>query len=245
MVINVATNLNKLQLEKNNFIRELSREQFDGVMVSKYKKLFIEYFNGNISDGELSEKINKNLELIDVYEDGDNGKIDSNQYLYSAIVDVALNYYNVANGFETCINKMNLFASYFQLCATLESRMEHLHDLIYDVFFINANLDGADAESLLNMKLAKVKDHVARLDEILDEIAKHESVISDVEKQTKTSFYDELHVDETIKEMFVMFQDSANTIKNDFKALVEDCIDENTGAKLNILDGTLTGGASK
>lgn len=239
MVIDVATNLNKLQMEKNNFIRELSREQFDGVMVSKYKKVFIEYFNGNIGDVELSDKINKNLELIDVYEDGDSGKIDSNQYLYSAIVDVALNYYNVANGFETCINKMNLFASYFQLCATLESRMEHLHDLIYDVFFINANLDGSDAESLMNMKLAKVKDHVARLDGILDEIAKHESVISDVEKQTKTSFHDELHMDETIKEMFVMFQDSANENNIALSDLKQHCVDESSGAKLNIVDGKL------
>ena len=114
MVIKVATNLNKIELEKNNFIRKLSREQFDGVITNKYKKVFMDYFNGNINDSELAERINKNLELVNVYENGDSGKIDSNQYLYSAIVEVALNYYNVANGFETCINKMNLFASYFQ-----------------------------------------------------------------------------------------------------------------------------------
>ena len=35
MVIDVATNLNKLELEKNNFIRKLSQEQFDGVITKK------------------------------------------------------------------------------------------------------------------------------------------------------------------------------------------------------------------
>jgi hypothetical protein len=40
-----------------------------------------------------------------------------------------------------------------------------------------------------------------------------------------------------------MFQDSANTIKNDFNALMKDCIDESTGANLDIMNGTLTGGA--
>ena len=113
----MATNLNKIELEKNNFIRKLSREQFDGVITNKYKKVFMDYFNGNINDSELAERINKNLELVNVYENGDSGKIDSNQYLYSAIVEVALNYYNVANWFETCIKKVNLFSSYFQLCA--------------------------------------------------------------------------------------------------------------------------------
>ena len=48
----MATNLNKLQLEKNNFIKELSREQFDGVITNKYKKAFIDYFNGDINDAE-------------------------------------------------------------------------------------------------------------------------------------------------------------------------------------------------
>ena len=38
----MATNLNKLQLEKNNFIKELSREQFDGVITNKYKNIYQE-----------------------------------------------------------------------------------------------------------------------------------------------------------------------------------------------------------
>ena len=238
----MATNYNKLQMEKNNFIRELSREQFDGVITNKYKKVFLDYFNGTISDAELSERINKNLELVNVYENGDSGKIDSNQYLYSAIVDVALNYYNVANGFETCINKMYLLASYFQLCAIAESKMEHLKDLIYDVFFINAKLDG-DA-GLLNVKLAKIKTIAANLDAILSEVAKHEHVISDVEKESGTDFVDELHIDETIKEMFAMFQDSANKINVELFELKEDCSDEPSGAKLDIMNGTITGGAA-
>ena len=45
----MATNLRKMEMEKNNFIRELSREQFGGVITNKYKKVFIDYFNGNIS----------------------------------------------------------------------------------------------------------------------------------------------------------------------------------------------------
>ena len=228
-------------MEKNNFIRELSKEQFDGVITNKYKKVFIEYFNGNINDTELAERINKNLELVSVYENGENGKIDSNQYLYSAIVDVALNYYNVANGFETCINKMNLLASYFQLCAMADLKMEQLLDLIYDAFIINANFDGSDADSLLDRKLSKIKVTVVNLDSVLDEISKHESVISDVEKQSGTGFVDELHIDETIKEMFVMFKDSANKTKNGLFTLKEQCVDELTGAKLNIIDGTISG----
>ena len=235
--------MNKLELEKNNFIRKLSREQFDGVITNKYKKVFIDYFNGNINDGELAERINKNLELVNVYENGENGKIDSYQYLYSAIVEVALNYYNVANGFETCINKMNLFASYFQLCAIADEKLTFLLDLIYDVFFINAKLDGSDATALLEKKLAKIKTIVGFLDEILSEIAKHECVISDVEKETGISFVDEIHIDESIKEMFVMFHDSANNTNVCLFKLKEQCVDEITGAKLNIVDGTLTGGA--
>ena len=245
MVINVATNLNKIELEKNNFIRKLSREQFDGVITNKYKKVFLDYFNGNINDAELTEKINKNLELVNVYENGDSGKIDSNQYLYSAIVEVALNYYNVANGFETCINKVNLFSSYFQLCASAESKMDYLSGLIYDVFFINEHVeDKKVAKEFLKVKLEHVRTIADSLEKIIGEIVKHEDVIADVEKQTQSDFVDEVHMDKSIKDMYVMFTNSANQIKTDFKALVEDCIDESTGAKLNIMDGTLTGGAS-
>ena len=242
MVIDVATNLNKIELEKNNFIRKLSREQFDGVITNKYKKVFMDYFNGNINDSELAERTNKNLELITIYENGDSGKIDSNQYLYSAIVDVALNYYNVANGFETCINKVNLFSSYFQLCASAESKLEYLSGLIYDVFYINENFDGKDADKFMDVKLDYVRTIANSLEKIIGEIVKHEDVIADVEKESGINFVDEILMDESIKEMFVMFKDSASTIKNDFKALVEDCIDESTGANLDIMNGTLTGG---
>ena len=238
----MSTNLKKIEMEKNNFIRKLSREQFDGVITNKYKKVFIDYFNGNIGDAELSESINKNLELVNIYEDGENGKIDSNQYLYSAIVEVALNYYNVANGFETCINKMNLLASYFQLSAIAGEKLTYLLDLIYDVFFINAKLDGSDADSLLDKKLALIPGVVNSLDGILSEIAKHENVMSDVEKSSGTAFVDELHIDETIKEMFVMFHDSANKTYTALFNLKEQCIDELTGANLDIMNGTLTGG---
>ena len=240
MVINLATNLNKLQLEKNNFIRELSREQFDGVITNKYKKVFMDYFNGTISDVELTDKINANLELINIYENGENGKIDSNQYLYSAIVEVALNYYNVANGFETCINKMNLLASYFQLIASAESKLVHLEDAIYDVFFINYNFN--DCEDYLNKKLAMVSSVANSLNDILDEIAKHEDVISDVEKETNTAFLDEIHIDKSIAEMYGFFKDSFKSICDKFKELQQECFDKSTGAKLDILNGTLTGG---
>ena len=224
-------------MEKNNFIRELSKEQFDGVITNKYKKVFIEYFNGNIDDTELAEKINKNLELVSVYENGENGKIDSNQYLYSAIVDVALNYYNVANGFETCINKMNLLASYFQLCAIADEKLSFLLDLIYDAFFINANFDGDDADGFLQKKLATIPSVVNSLDAILSEIAKHEKVIADVETSSGTGFVDELHIDETIKEMFMMFQDSAHKTQTGLFTLKEQCVDELTGGKLDIVNG--------
>lgn len=226
-------------MEKNNFIRELSREQFDVVITNKYKKVFLDYFNGNIDDNVLAKKIESNLELIGVYENGDSGKIDSNQYLYSAIVDVALNYYNVANGFETCINKMNLFASYFQLSAIAESKFNYLLELIYDAFFINAKFDGSDADALLKNKLVKIKNIVDDLDQILDEISKHESVISDVEKESKSDFLDEIHIDESIKEMFVMFKDSANKTNQGLFELKKQCIDEYTGAKLDIVKGSL------
>lgn len=243
MVIKVATNLNKIELEKNNFIRKLSREQFDGVITNKYKKVFMDYFNGNINDSELAERINKNLELVNVYENGDSGKIDSNQYLYSAIVEVALNYYNVANGFETCINKVNLFSSYFQLCASAESKLEYLSGLIYDVFYINENFDGKCADEFMDVKLDHVRTVANSLEKIIGEIVKHEDVIADVEKESGISFVDEILMDESIKEMYVMFQDSAKQIHVDFNALVKDCIDESTGANLNIMDGTLTDGA--
>ena len=236
----MSANLRKMELEKNNFIRELSKEQFDGVITNKYKKVFIDYFNGNINDSELAERINKNLELINIYENGENGKIDSNQYLYSAIVDVALNYYNVANGFETCINKMNLLASYFQLCAIAGEKLKFLNELISDAFFVNSNVSGDSA--FLDAKLVKIKDTAESLDSVVGEISKHENVISDVEKESGTGFCDEIHIDKTIHEMYVMCSNSVNGIKESLYVLKQECVDESTGANLDIMNGTITGG---
>ena len=44
----MSTSLKRIELERNEFIRKLSQEQFDGVITSKYKKLFSSYFNGAI-----------------------------------------------------------------------------------------------------------------------------------------------------------------------------------------------------
>lgn len=236
------TSFNKLEAEKNKFIRDLNQEQFDAVLTKKYKKAFHDYFNGVISDSELSEKVNRNMDLISIYESGDGGKIDANQYLYHAIVDVALNYYNVANGFETCLNKVCLLASYFQLCATFESKLMFLNDLIYDVFFINEHLDN-NADGFLDRKLTLIVDVADGLNDILNEISKHEDVISTVENESKNSFLDELLIDDSVKEMFNMFHDSANKCKCEFKSLVDSGAVGNNGATLNIITGNLIGGA--
>lgn len=224
-------------MEKNNFIRDLSREQFDMVITNKYKKVFLDYFNGNIDDGELADKIESNLDLIGIYENGDSGKIDSNQYLYSAIVDVALNYYNVANGLDTCINKIELLASMFQLIASAESKLVYLEDLIYDVFFIKYNLN--DCDDYLAKKLMMVSSVANSLDGLIIEIKKHQDVIADVEKESKHAFLDEIHINESIKEMHGMFSDSFNSIDAKFKELQSECSDESTGAKLDIMNGKL------
>ena len=231
----MSTNIKKLELEKNNFIRELSQEQFDGVLTSKYRKLFHEYFNGNLSDKDLAKKVESNMELITIYEDGESGKLDPNQYLYSAIVDVALDFYNVSNSFETCLNKMYLLLSYFQLVASAQSKFEVLEDLVNDVVYINVNIDGAD--ELVDKKLERIPAVANSLTDILDEISKHEDVISEVEKTTKVGFVDESLIDGSVKEMFVMFRNSASAINVKFQALVEDTADGSAGAKLDIMKG--------
>ena len=235
----MATNVNKLELEKNNFIRNLSQEQFDMVIINKYKKVFFDYFDGNIDDAELVKRIDKNLELVDIYKSGNGGKIDTNQYLYSGIVDVSLHYYNVATGFETCMNKMNLLASYFQLVASANERLIYLNDLIADVFFIHGNIDGSVADDMLKSKLNKIVIVAESMNAIVGEISKHEDVISDVEKGTKIGFCDEILIDDNIKEMFGRFSDSASEISSGFKVLVDNCVDDSTGAKLDILKGKL------
>ena len=126
------TSLKRIELERNEFIRKLSQEQFDGVITSKYKKLFSSYFNGVISDSELTSKNESCRDLVSIYTHGDIDTIDTNQYLYSAIVDVAIDIHN-------SINKLNLLASLFQLITSFKATLEHLEDSIYDVFFINDN----------------------------------------------------------------------------------------------------------
>ena len=230
----MSSNLSKLQLERNKFIRELSKEQFDIVITNKYKKVFFDYFNGVINDDILNKKIESNLELINIYGNGDTGKIDTNQYLYSAIVDVALHYYNVAGGFETCINKMELLTSFFQLIASAESKLVHLEDLIYDVFFINYNFDD---DEYLEKKLMMLSSVANSLDNLIIEIEKHQDVIIDVEKSSKHSFIDEMHISGGIKEMYGIFIDSFRSINDKFKELKSECFNESTGVKLDVMNG--------
>lgn len=233
--------LKKMELEKNNFIRKLSQEQFDGVITNKYKKLFVEYFDGTIGESELAKKVESNMELISIYENGDDGKIDPNQYLYSAIVDVALDYFNVANSYETCLNKLNLLASYFQLIASVNVLMEFLDELICDVFSIcEFEKNGNEVDALVKQrKMDKLKSVSNRLDELFVEISKHEDVIVEVEKTSKNDFVDESLIDDDIKEMYVQFKDLAKSTKDRFKEHVDFCVDESIGVKLDIMKGKL------
>ena len=233
--------LKKMELEKNNFIRKLSQEQFDGVITNKYKKLFVEYFDGTIGESELAKKVESNMELISIYENGDDGKIDPNQYLYSAIVDVALDYFNVANSYETCLNKLNLLASYFQLIASVNVLMEFLDELICDVFSIcEFEKNGNEVDALVKQrKMDKLKSVSNRLDELFVEISKHEDVIVEVEKTSKNDFMDESLIDDDIKEMYVHYKDLAKASKDGFKKHVDFCIDESIGVKLDIMKGKL------
>ena len=107
------------------------------------------------------------------------------------------------------------------------------------MFFINGKLDGSDADSFLKNKLAKILIVFECLDSLLTEIAIHESVISDVEKETKSDFVDDVHIDDTIKEMYVKFHDSANEVNTRLFELKNECVDDSTGAKLDIVKGKL------
>lgn len=236
MVIRLDGNLKKLELEKNKFIRELSREQFDNVITNKYKKAFMEYFDGNINDFQLVDKINSNFELVNIYANNDVAKIDSNQYLYCAIVDVALNYYNKANGFESCCDKVNLFASYFQLIASSESKLSYLEDLIYDIFFINANLD---CKQFLDRKLLLVSDAANSLNKILIEISKYDDLISEIENENNMSFVDDPYMDNTIKEVYIICKNLSKNINSQFQDLQNECVDISNGVSLDIMKGKI------
>ena len=234
--------LKKMELEKNNFIRKLSQEQFDGVVTNKYKKLFHEYFDGTIGESELAKKVESNMELIEVYENGNVGKIDPNQYLYCAIVDVALDYFNVANSYETCLNKLNLLASYFQLVSSVNVLLEFLDELIFDVFSIyefEKNNECEFDKFVKQRKMDRLKNIAIRLDELFVEIAKHEDVIVEVEKTSKMDFVDESLIGDDIKEMYVHYKDLAKSTKDEFKKHVDFCIDESIGVKLDIMKGKL------
>ena len=221
----MSTSLKRIELERNEFIRKLSQEQFDGVITSKYKKLFSSYFNGVISDSELASKNESYKGLISIYENGADGRIDSNQYLYSAIVDVAIDIHNN-------INKLNLLASLFQLITSFKAKLEHLEDSIYDVFFINDNFK--DCNEYLEKKLDCVAILTRSLDALLDEIQKHEDVISEAESSSNTNFLD--GVDDNIEKMHLMHIGSLKSTKDAFIRLKDDCVND-TGVKLDILHG--------
>ena len=199
----MSTSLKRIELERNEFIRKLSQKQFDGVITSKYKKLFSSYFNGVISDSELASKNESYKGLISIYENGADGRIDSNQYLYSAIVDVAIDIHNN-------INKLNLLASLFQLITSFKAKLEHLEDSIYDVFFINDNFK--DCDGYLEKKLDCVANLTRSLDTLLDEIQKHQNVINEIESDI--NFFD--GVDDTIEKMYLMHMESLKSTKECF-----------------------------
>ena len=122
--------MNKLELEKNNFIKNLSQEQFDLVMTNKYKQVLMTYFNGKITDAELSDKINSNLDLVNIYENGDDGKIDTNQYLYAALVDVALYYYNIVTGFKESMQELHNLCLAKSIDSDIQEIVDELHEKI-------------------------------------------------------------------------------------------------------------------
>lgn len=115
-------------MEKNNFIKNLGQEQFDLVMTNKYKRVLLSYFDGGITDAELSDKINSNLDLVSIYENGDDGKIDTNQYLYAALVDVALYYFNIATGFKDSIQELHNLCLAKSIDSDIQEIVDELHE---------------------------------------------------------------------------------------------------------------------
>lgn len=233
----MSANLKKIELEKNEFIRKLSREQFYGVVSSKYKKLFNDYFNGTISDSELASKGESCRDLVSIYTYGDTDTIDTNQYIYSAIVDVAVNYYNIANSYESCIEKMNLLASYFQLVASSETELEALEFNISDVFYIYNNLK--DSVDYLSSKLNHMSFQYYSLKGMLDEIKEYENTIKAYEDVNNISFIDEVLIDEDIKEVYQKHKNTSESIRQKFMDLQKNCVDKKSGAKLDLVRGHL------
>ena len=233
----MSANLKKIELEKNEFIRNLSQEQFDGVVTSKYKKLFNSYFNGAITDSELANKNESYRDLVSIYTGGDTDSIDTNQYLYSAIVDVAVNYYNVANSYETCMDKMNLLASYFQLVASSRELLELLEYAIHDVFYIYNNLK--DSIDYLSDKLHYVSIKADELQEIINEIQEYENIIKEYEDVNNNSFIDEVLISEDIQEVYKKHNKTSESIRQKFNDLQKNCVDKKSSAKLDLARGHL------
>ncbi len=215
----MSISLKKIEIERNEFIRKLSQEQFDGVITSKYKKLFNDYFNGAISDTELASKNESYRDLVSIYTYGDTDTIDTNQYLYSAIINVATDLHN-------SINKLNLLASYFQLITTYTTMFKHLEDTISDVFYINDNFK--DSDEYLEKKLDTIATLTKSLGALSNEIQKHQTVIDEV----NANFF--IGVDESIEKMYLIHTESLKSTSDAFNSLKDSCI-YNTGARLDIL----------
>lgn len=233
----MSVNLKKIEMEKNEFIRNLSQEQFDGVVTSKYKKTFLDYFNGTISDSELANKNESHRDLVSIYTHGDTDRIDTNQYLYSAIVDVAVNYYNVANSYETCMDKMNLLASYFKLVASSKILLSVLEYAIHDVFYIYNNF--RDSVDYLSNKLKYISNRASTLNMILNEIKEYETNIKEIEDTSNVSFVDEILIEDDIKEEYQNTQETSESVRQKFSDLQKNCVDKKSGAKLDIMIGHL------
>ena len=82
----------------------------------------------------------------------------------------------------------------------------------YDVFFINDNFK--DCNVYLEKKLDCVANLIRSLDTLLDEIQKHEDVISEAESNSNINFLDD--VDDTIEKMYLMHIESLKSTKDAF-----------------------------
>ena len=235
----MAINVKQVEMEKNEFIRKLSREQFDAVMTNKYKQVFVDYFGGKLSDDALFKKMESNNELISIYENGDNGKIDSNQYLYSSIVEVALYYFNRSNQSTVVVNKLSLLSSYHQLVVFASENLNLLCSLIDDVFYLN-RLSGVDVSEFLNKKLESIKVCVESLQDAVLNIHEHEQIIENVESESGSSFCDDPLIDESIRELYDHCRTSSSTTQNMFDDLLDTCKDTESNAKLNLKNAKLS-----
>lgn len=229
----MAINMKQVELEKKEFIRKLSREQFDAVVTNKYKQVFVDYFGGKLSDNELMNKMDANNELITIYENGDNGKIDSNQYLYSSIVEVALHYFNNYNESNVVVNKLSLLASYHQLVVLASERLVKLCGLIDDIFFLN-KLNNGDATKYMNKKLESMNGVVESLKDAILNIHEHEQIITSVESESGNDFVDTPIINQSIQELYHHCRTSSNNTQMVFDKVLENCHDDESNAILDV-----------